>query len=135
MPEAPLNFYSKITPGGFHSFEHRWALADAFDFHQNLGKEKIENRTHQLSTLLKEGIEHINHVHLHTPKSTTLSSGINSFEIDGMTPKKIVEKLKGKNIIASTTPYKTVYARLTPCIINTEAEVLKCIEALKKIKE
>ena len=56
-PEAPLNFYSKITPGGFHSFEHRWALKEAFEFHLAIGKAKIQDRTHQLNTLLKEGMQ------------------------------------------------------------------------------
>ncbi len=133
MPEAPLNFYSKITPGGFHSFEHRWALKDAFEFHQNLGKAKIQNRTHQLSTMLKEGMQSIKHIKLHTPISPTLSSGINSFEIEGMKPKEVVDKLHKMNIIGSTTPYRTVYARLTPCIINTEEEVMQCIKALEQI--
>lgn len=135
MPEAPLNFYSKITPGGFHSFEHRWALKEAFEFHQNIGKAKIQQRTHQLSTMLKEGMQTIPHIKLQTPMSTTVSSGINSFEVTGMKPKAAVEKLHKMNIIASTTPYKTVYARLTPCIINTEEEVKACIEALEKIKD
>ena len=133
MPEAPLNFYSKITPGGFHSFEHRWALKEAFEFHQNLGKQKIQNRTHQLSTTLKEAMQTIKHIKLHTPMSATVSSGINSFEVTGMKPKEVVKKLHDKNIIASTTPYKTVYARLTPCIINTEEEVTACIKALENI--
>ncbi len=135
MPEAPLNFYSKITPGGFHSFEHRWALKEAFEFHQNIGKAKIQHRTHQLSTMLKEGMQNIQHIKLHTPMSTTVSSGINSFEVEGMKPKAVVEKLHKMNIIASTTPYKTVYARLTPCVINMEEEVMACIKALEKIRE
>jgi hypothetical protein len=29
------------TPGGFHSFEHRWALKEAFEFHRNLGRDKV----------------------------------------------------------------------------------------------
>ena len=30
-----------MTPGGFHSFEHRWALDEAFKLHQAIGKAKI----------------------------------------------------------------------------------------------
>ena len=32
--EVPISAY--MTPGGFHSFEHRWALADAFRVHAGL---------------------------------------------------------------------------------------------------
>tara|TARA_Y100000385_G_C13103334_1_gene645954 strand:- start:3085 stop:4377 length:1293 start_codon:yes stop_codon:yes gene_type:complete len=133
MPKGPLSFYSKITPGGFHSFEHRWALKEAFEFHIEIGKNKIQDRTHHLSLLLKEGLEKISHIKLHTPLSPSLSSGINCFEVDGIEAEDVVKKLVMKNIIASTTPYKKVYARLTPCIINTEEEVVKCIEALENI--
>lgn len=132
-PKAELSFHSKITPGGFHSFEHRWGLKEAFEFHLEIGKKKIQNRTHALSTMLKEGMKNISHVKLHTPISTKFSAGINSFEVNGMDPYKLKDKLYELNIIASTTPYKTVYARLTPCIINTEEEVLQCIKALEEI--
>jgi len=134
IPEGPLSFYSKITPGGFHSFEHRWALKAAFDYHLNIGKAKIQKRTHQLSTMLKEGIQSIPHIKLHTPMSSELSSGINCFTVDGLDAKKTIAKLHQANIIGSTTPYRKVYARLTPCIINTEAEVLQCISALETLK-
>ena len=33
-----------FTPGGYHSFEHRWALAEAFDFQAGLGREKVAER-------------------------------------------------------------------------------------------
>ncbi len=134
IPEGPLSFYSKITPGGFHSFEHRWALKAAFEYHMNIGKEKIQNRTHQLSTMLKEGLATIPHIKLHTPMSSDLSSGINCFDVDGLDAKQTIEKLHQANIIGSTTPYRKVYARLTPCIINTEEEVQQCIKVLENLK-
>ena len=133
MPEGPLSFFARITPGGFHSFEHRWALKEAFEYHIDLGKKKIQDRTHELNTLMKEGMQSIKKVKLHTPMSTELSSGINSFEVEGMTPNDAVLKLRNLDIYGSTTPYKTIYARLTPCILNTEAEVMACIKALEEI--
>jgi len=130
MPEQPLSFYARITPGGFHSFEHRWALKEAFDYHLQIGKKKIQDRTHALNSLMKEGMLSNKKIKLHTPLSTELSSGINSFEVKGMTPREAVLKLRAMDIYGSTTPYKTIYARLTPCILNTEAEVTACVEAL-----
>lgn len=134
LPEGEVSFHSKITPGGFHSFEYRWSLKEAFEFHLEVGKEKIEKRTHELNTMFKEGVKNIAHVKLHTPISPTLSAGINCFEVEGMKPAEVVKKLHEQNIIGSTTPYKTVYARLTPCITNTEEEVRTCIRALEQIK-
>jgi len=133
MPEGPLSFYARITPGGFHSFEHRWALKEAFDYHMEIGKQKIQNRTQELNTLMKEGMKEVSKVKLLTPMSPGLSSGINSFEVAGMSPQDAVLKLRDKDIYGSTTPYKKIYARLTPCILNTEAEVHECIRALEML--
>ncbi len=134
IPQGKINFSDLHTPGGFHSFEYRWALNTAFDFHLRIGKDKIEARTHQLNTMLKEGMREMKHVKLHTPITNRLSAGINCFEVDGMKPEDVVGKFKEKNIIANPSPYKTVYARLTPSIVNSEEEVKICLDALAKMK-
>jgi selenocysteine lyase/cysteine desulfurase len=133
VPKDDLSFFEKITPGGFHSFEHRWALNEAFDFHMKLGKEKIQNRTRELNTLMKEGMLANKKIKLHTPLSTDLSSGINAFEFKGIDPIPLVKKLRDFDIYGSTSPYKTIYARLTPCILNTEEEVRECLRVLESI--
>jgi selenocysteine lyase/cysteine desulfurase len=38
------------TPGGYHTFEHRWALAEAFDFHARLGRARVAERIRSLAT-------------------------------------------------------------------------------------
>jgi len=134
IPEAKINFSDLHSPGGFHSFEHRWALNEAFDFHLRIGKDKIEQRTHYLNTLLKEGLTEMKHVKLHTPVSTKLSAAINCFEVDGLKPEEVVKKLRAKNIIANTSPYKISYTRLTPCMINSEEEVKACIDAVAGLR-
>ena len=35
---------ARLTPGGFHSFEHRWALAEAFAFHEGIGRVRVSRR-------------------------------------------------------------------------------------------
>lgn len=133
VPQENLTFSDTVSPGGFHSFEHRWALKEAFNFQLAIGKEKVQQRTRQLATMLKEGLRAISHVKLHTPLSTELSAGINCFEVDGLTADEVVQKLHKKHIIASNSPYRTSYARLTPCIINTHDEVMSCIKAVENI--
>ncbi len=133
VPKGNLSFFERITPGGFHSFEHRWALNEAFDYHIKIGKEKIQNRTRELNTLMKEGMLSNTKIKLHTPLSTDLSSGINAFEFKGIDPVSLVNKLRDFDIYGSTSPYKTIYARLTPCILNTEEEVMQCLSVLESI--
>ena len=134
LAPGKLSFSDLHSPGGFHSFEYRWALKEAFEFQLEIGKAKVEDRTHQLSTLLKEGLRGIKHVKLHTPVSPALSAGINCFEVDGMTSEEVIKKLHSKNIIGSAAPYAVSYARLTPSIVNSEAEVKTCVAALEAIK-
>ena len=40
------------TPGGYHSFEHRWALAEAFELHLAVGARRVAERTRVLAAAL-----------------------------------------------------------------------------------
>ena len=40
------DFATTMTPGGYHSFEHRWAVDQAFDLHMTLGKANVQSRIH-----------------------------------------------------------------------------------------
>ncbi|MNL02627.1 Isopenicillin N epimerase [compost metagenome] len=44
------DFATIMTPGGYHSFEHRWAADEAFKLHLDLGKAEVEARIHSLNT-------------------------------------------------------------------------------------
>ncbi len=135
FPADQLTYADLCSPGGFHSFEHRWALGDAFQFQLNIGKARVTERSHQLSTRLKEGLAKISHIKITTPASEEVSAGINCFEVDGMKNLDVVKKLLTKRIIASESPYIKSYVRLTPSIVNTEEEVDICLRELERIKE
>ncbi len=122
-----------MTPGGFHSFEHRWALAEAFKFHQALGKGRVEARIHALNTLLKDGLAKIKGLSLKTPPSPARSSGIVCFEIAGIPNGEVVRRLAEKRIVASTTPYTVSYARLTPGLLNDEEQIERVVTALRQM--
>jgi selenocysteine lyase/cysteine desulfurase len=124
---TPGNFF---TPGGFHSFEHRWALAEAFRFHLDIGKARIQERIHSLNTICKEALAEMPHVQLHTPMSSELSSGMVCFDVDGYTPTQVVEEYYRHKITASTTPYRESHARLAPSLINNEEEVQRSVEVI-----
>ena len=112
-----------MSPGGFHSFEHRWALPEAFKLHLQLGKDKVQARIHQLNQQTKQGLAKMPHVTLYTPASSELSSGLVCFDVKGMSADAVVEKMHGKGIIMSSTPYRQSYARFAPSLINNEQEI------------
>jgi selenocysteine lyase/cysteine desulfurase len=122
-----------MTPGGFHSFEHRWALAQAFQLHLQIGKARVADRVHALNRQLKEGLATMSHVRLHTPLDEDLSAGLVCFEVAGLSPQSVVNQLRASSIIATLTPYTTTYARLAPGLLNSPEEVdvvLAAIHAL-----
>jgi isopenicillin-N epimerase len=121
--EPPPTTADMMTPGGFHSFEHRWALGEAFEFHRAVGKAKIAARIHELNRQLKQGLAEMKHVTLHTPMSDEVSAGIVTFEVAGRKPDQVVARLLEKRIVATTTPYARSYARLAPGILNTPGDV------------
>ena len=118
------------TPGGFHSFEHRWALGEAFQFHLNIGKPRVQERIHSLNTMAKEALATMPHVRLYTPMSPDLSAGIICFDVDGHAPMEVVAHLREHGIVASTSPYRVSYARIAPSLLNTESEVEQTAEAI-----
>lgn len=131
-PEA--GWGGTMSPGGFKPFEHRWALAAAFEYHMKIGKQRVQERLHSLAAQLKEGLRSFSRVKLYTPLDTSLSSGIVCFDIEGMSPGEVIQALLKRNIVASTTPYTPEHARLTPGIFNTPAEVEEVIRTIREIK-
>ncbi|WP_437744210.1 aminotransferase class V-fold PLP-dependent enzyme [Sorangium sp. So ce1504] len=122
-----------MSPGGFHSFEHRWALPAAFAFHRGIGKARVAARTHALNRQCKEGLKGMGHVTLHTPLDDALSAGIVCFEVAGMTPEAVVGRLRERKIIASTSPYATSYVRVAPSLLNSEADVEAVLRAIRAL--
>jgi selenocysteine lyase/cysteine desulfurase len=133
--EAPAgaNSGARMTPGGFKAFEHRWALTQAFEFHDGMGKENVTARTHELAGALKEGLAGFTNVSLVTPQSPELSSGIVSFDVDGISPQQAVSALRERGIVASAAPYARPHVRLTPSIRNTEAEIETALSAVHSL--
>jgi selenocysteine lyase/cysteine desulfurase len=123
-----------MTPGGFHSFEHRWALAEAFEFRRRIGRSRAAARTHALAQRLKSGLAELKRVRLVTPQSANLSAGLVCFEVEGHDPFDVVDKLYARaRIVASVTPYSTRYVRFGPSILNTPGEIDRAVRAVASV--
>lgn len=124
---------ARMTPGGFKPFEHRWAMAPAFQLHRAIGKDRVRERTHDLARQLKEGLESIDGVELITPLDDDLSSGIVCCDLEGMSARSAVSALRQREIVASTTPYAVEYLRFSPSIRNTPEEVEAALRAVREL--
>ena len=124
---------ARLTPGGFHSFEHRWALAEAFAFHEALGRARVQARIRMLVNRFQAGLSDIRAVRLRTPGSAALSAGLVCFEVAGRDPADVVAQLAARRIVASVTPYARRYVRLGPGIVNSRADVDAAVRAMQSI--
>jgi selenocysteine lyase/cysteine desulfurase len=114
-----------MTPGGYHSFEHRWALPEAFALHEQIGVSRVAARIRELNTQCKEQLAAVRGVTVATPMSPELSAGIVCFSVDGKAPQDVVGALWARNIVASVTPgyYTQAYVRLAPSLLTDESDV------------
>ncbi|MDQ3687690.1 MAG: aminotransferase class V-fold PLP-dependent enzyme [Acidobacteriota bacterium] len=122
-----------VAPGGFHSFEYAWALPAAFAFHQQIGRSRIAKWIHSLNDQCKEGLARMRYVKLYTPRGSKLSSGLVCFNVEGMKPEEVVERLLARRVIASTAPYAFSCARVAPSLLNSPEEIETVLRAIRAL--
>jgi selenocysteine lyase/cysteine desulfurase len=119
------------TPGGYHSFEHRWALADAFELHAKLGPDRVQARIHALATRLKDGLADTPGIALKTPRDPGGSAGLTCCLRGDEDPRRTVERLRAEKVLASVTPYDTPYVRFGTGLFSGEDDVDAALGALR----
>ncbi|WP_182870711.1 aminotransferase class V-fold PLP-dependent enzyme [Rhodopirellula sp. JC639] len=120
----------RMTPGGYHSYEHRWALADAFHFQLEIGKQRIRRRIHRLARYCKKRLAAMPHVRLLTPMSQDLSSGIVCFNVDGWDPDDLETELARNGVIASANPYKIPCMRFSFGLYTSRRDIRKGLSVI-----
>ena len=133
VPPATPTSADRMSPGGFHAYEHQWAAAAAFRMHRQMGRARVAARIRELNDQCKAGLAANPKVKLHTPMSGELSAGLVAFEVEGVAPAEVVRQLLARRIIASTSPYAVTYARLAPSLVNTDDEVERAVRAVREI--
>lgn len=123
-----------MTPGGFKAFEHVWALTDAFQFHEMIGRGNIAARTADLATRAKEGLSRMPHINLRTPMNASQSAGVISFDVNGADPDAVVKRLRAFRILASTAPYNRRHVRLAPSMRNTYEDIDYALNSIDRIR-
>ncbi len=80
-----------------------FALDEAMDFQNAIGRSRIDRRVKSLAAHLKKGLKSIPKVRLHTSTDPYLSSGLTAFSVQGVDPDKIVNYLREKyNLVIRT---------------------------------
>jgi len=95
---------AKLDPQGQRADALLFALDEALNFNNRIGRRRIEKRIKVLSGYLKRELQKIPGVKLHTPLDATLSAGLNAFSVEGVDAARIVDYLREKhNLVVRTT--------------------------------
>ncbi|HSD65383.1 MAG TPA: aminotransferase class V-fold PLP-dependent enzyme, partial [Vicinamibacteria bacterium] len=130
-PLGPQTQAAWVSPGGFYAYEHHWAVEAAVRFHEGLGRARIAARILELNGRFRSELGHMPRIRLHTPASDALSAGIVCFEVEGLEPRQVVEGLRAKRVLATTTPYAVTYARVSAGIMVQPEEIETALRAIR----
>ncbi|WP_167974400.1 aminotransferase class V-fold PLP-dependent enzyme [Lentzea indica] len=122
-----------LGPGGFHAFEHYYAVKAAVQFHQRLGRNRVAARITELATRFKDGLAEIPGVVIHTPRDPRLSAGMVCFDVAGMEGSEVLARLKPKRIQITTAAYRIPYARVGTSILNTPQEIDRTLKEIRAL--
>jgi len=93
----------KYDPQGQRADAMVYALGEAIDFANRIGKERIERRIKALAAYFKQGLAKIPGVTINTPTDPYLSAGLTAFLVDGVDSQKIVDYVFEKyNLVVRT---------------------------------
>lgn len=127
------DFATIMTPGGYHAFEHRWALGKAFELHLQVGKAAIQSRIHELNSYLKQRLMEHRNVELVTPLSPDYSAGFTFFRVKGKDVDAIASGLTANRIIVDAVDRDVgPVVRMAPGLLNTEQEVDRAMAVLAR---
>ena len=115
----------KYDPQGQRADAMVYALGEALDFMNHIGKERVERRIKALAAYLKQGLSKIPGVKINTPSDPYLSGGLTAFSADGVDCQKIVDYVQEKyNLVVRTIGSReagTLAIRVsTPIYISTK---------------
>ena len=119
---------------GFRNYVGLAGMESSITYLQNLGLENIRKHIIKLSNLFIDEIGKIPESRIYVPEDESVRTSIVSFDIEKNNPERVVSELAKKGIIiAKREIMDKPILRISPHIFNTEDEILKVIEELKKL--
>ena len=73
------------------------------------------------------------HVTMRTPMSSAVSSGIVCFDVAGMKPDAVVDKLSAAKVIGSVTPYRPSFVRIAASLVNNHEDVDAALRVIRTL--
>ena len=119
---------------GFRNYVGLAGMESSITYLQNLGLDNIRKHIIKLSNLFIDEIGKIPKSRIYVPEDESVRTSIVSFDIGENNPEMVVSELAKKGIIiAKREIMDKPILRISPHVFNTEDEILRVIEELKKL--
>ena len=119
---------------GFRNYVGIVGLESSAKYLLNFGMQNIRKKNQYLSNLFREELEKIPNIILYGPDDPNERTSIVSFNIKGFDSQKIVDRFEKQNIVLAVREImEQKIIRVSPHFFNTESDLLKVIDELKKL--
>ena len=119
---------------GFRNYVGVVGLEASITFLMRIGLDNIHSKIMMLANLLRDELSKISEIRLYGPEDQEKRNSIVPFSIDGHSPELITKKLeKQKIVIAVREIFDKKILRIAPHLFNTETEILKVVESIRRL--
>ena len=119
---------------GFRNYVGIVGLESSAKYLLNFGMQNIRKKNQYLSNLFREELEKIPNIILYGPDDPNERTSIVSFNIEGFDSQKIVDRFEKQNIVLAVREImEQKIIRVSPHFFNTESDLLKVVDELKKL--
>jgi len=119
---------------GFRNYIGIIGLEESMEYLMRFGLDNIHKKIINLANLLRDELTRISGITLYGPKDPEKRNSIVSFLIEGYEPQYVVEKLEKQKIVITVREiFEKKILRVSPHFFNSESEILKVVEAIKKL--
>ena len=119
---------------GFRNYVGIVGLESSVKYLLNFGMKNIRKKNQYLSNLFREELEKIPNIILYGPDDPNERTSIVSFNIKGFDSQKIVDRFEKQNIVLAVREImEQKIIRVSPHFFNTESDLLKVVDELKKL--
>jgi len=119
---------------GFRNYVGIVGLESSAKYMLDFGMKNIHKKNQYLSNLFREELSKIPNIILYGPEDQDDRTSIVSFNIKGLDSQEMVDKLEKQNIILAVREImEQKIVRASPHFFNSESEILKVIDAIKKL--
>jgi selenocysteine lyase/cysteine desulfurase len=114
-----------------------FALDEALNFQNAIGRTRIERRIKALAGYLKQELRKVPGVKIHTPDDPYLSGGLTAFSVEGVDPARIVDYVREKhNLVVRTVGNfyaGTLAVRVSTPIYITRNDIENLVEGVRTL--